>query len=66
MKLFNWSKYGCMCVFAVCKLLSVAVIMVLSTRDVSYVCLGGVGMFEVCMLKSVSERIPPCGTTALK
>ena len=28
-------------------------------------CLGGVGMSEVYMLKSVVERTPPCGTPVL-
>ena len=40
-------RYGCMCVFVVCMLLCVAVIVMSSTYVMSCVCLGVVCMCEV-------------------
>ena len=54
-----WTSYGCMCAFDDCMLMYVAVIEVSSAQVMSVVCLGGVGMSEVYMLKSVVEMIPP-------
>ena len=58
-------KYGCRCVFAVCKFLCVVEMVMSSAYVMSCVCLGGGGMSEVYMLKNVCERTPPCGTPVL-
>ena len=57
-------RYGCRCVFVVFKFLCV-VKMVISAYVMSCVCLGGGGMSEVYMLKSVGERMPFCVTPVL-
>ena len=44
-------KYGCRCVFAVFKFLCVVEMVMSSAYVMSYMCLGGGGMYEVYMLK---------------
>ena len=50
--------HGCRCAF-------VAVILMSSAEVISYVCLGGLGMSEVYILKSLGETTPPCGMPVL-
>ena len=58
-------KYGCRCVFPLFKFPCVVEIVMSSAYVMSFVCLEGGGMSEECMLKSVGERTPPCGTPVL-
>ena len=58
-------KHGCKYVFGVFKFLYVVEMVISSAYVMSCVFLGGGGMLEVYMLKSVDERTPLCGTPVL-
>ena len=64
-QLYMSCRYACTCCLAVFMFVLVEGIVMSSAYAINFILLfGSVGMSDVCMLKTVGESTPPCGTLA--